>query len=288
MKKIIYLLVIVCSSISCVQEIDITPPIQNPKVVLMGFINPDSILKVNLKLTNTINEKIVVFPKVKQVKFYENNNLIVESVNTKINGEYYADYKPKVGNLYKVEVVTEDYGTISAQDSLFENIETEFKGRVKTAKDLENPFYEVTFKNINLSCYLTITKKESGKMLQFDILSDSNWLDPLGSYYDYRSGLGKIYEILYARLDDKVKGQKAISLSFSVGSGKLITVNKEDYATLDIIIGSNKLDKYLKSLMLNGTGKLYNPFAEPSPTYSNIDGGLGYFLCAYHQSFKLD
>lgn len=288
MKKIIYFIVISCLSISCVQETDITPPPQNPKVVLMGFINPDSLLKVNLKLTNNINEKTVSFPKIKQVRFYENGKLINESVETKTIGEYYVNYRPKVGNLYKVEVITEDYGTVSAKDNLVKNIDTKLNGKVRTVRELENPFYEITFKNINQSAYLNVTKRESGKIIKFDILSDSNWLDPLGSFYDYRSGLGKVYEILYARLDDKAKRQKEISLSFSVVSGKLFTPNKGDFATLDVITGSDKLDKYLKSLMLNETGKLYNPFAEPSPTYSNVDGGLGYFLCAYRQSFKLE
>ena len=288
MKKLLYIFVIASVSFSCVQEIDITPPLQKPKVVLMGFINPDSVMKVNIKLTNTTNEKIVKFPRIKQIRFYENNNLISETVKTKINGEYYADYYPKVGNLYKVEVITEEYGTIAAEDSLVKRNEIEFKGRVKTAKEIENPFYEVTLKNVNRIAYLVIIKRESNKIIQFDILSDSNWLDPLGSYYDYRSGLGKIYEILYARLDDKAKGQKIVSIPFSVGSGKLITSNIGDMATLEVISGSNKLDKYLKSLMINSTGKLYNPFAEPSPTYSNVDGGLGYFVCAYLQTFKLD
>ena len=288
MKKLLYIFVIASVSFSCVQEIDITPPLQKPKVVLMGFINPDSVMKVNIKLTNTTNEKIVKFPRIKQIRFYENNNLISETVKTKINGEYYADYYPKVGNLYKVEVITEEYGTIAAEDSLVKRNEIEIKGRVKTAKEIENPFYEVTLKNVNRIAYLVIIKRESNKIIQFDILSDSNWLDPLGSYYDYRSGLGKIYEILYARLDDKAKGQKIVSIPFSVGSGKLITSNIGDMATLEVISGSNKLDKYLKSLMINSTGKLYNPFAEPSPTYSNVDGGLGYFVCAYLQTFKLD
>jgi hypothetical protein len=288
MKIILYLLVIVSFSFSCVQEIDITPPTQKSKVVLMGFINPDSVLKVNVKLTNTTNEKVVVFPEVKYVKFYENNNLIIESVKTKINDEYYADYYPKVGNLYKVEVITEEYGIVSAEDSLIKNLNIEFKGRIKTAREIENPFYEVILKNINQNAYLTIRKKELNKIIQFDILSDSNWLDPLGSYYDYRSGLGKIYEILYVRLDDKAKGQKIVYIPFSIASGKLITSNVGDMVTLEVISGSNKLDKYLKSLMINSTGKLYNPFAEPSPTYSNVDSGLGYFVYVYRQTFKLD
>jgi hypothetical protein len=296
MKKILYFLLLITLYSSCVQETELVAPTANPQVVVSGFINPDSVLKVKVTLSRPLNEKAITYPAVQELVFYENGKLLNYPITQKENGKYQINYFPKIGNLYKVQVITKQFGNVSAEDSLIKEPSMQLKSNVNPESSYFNPFYEISFDKIVQPCYLSMTKIENtGKTRSFSVLSSSNWLDPLGSFYDKWSGLGRIYEILYARIDDRSKGQKNISIVFSSADGNMHNKEGNEYTIFKVVSGSAKLDKYLKSLMLYkvnqatyGDGSINNPFAEASPVYSNVEGGLGFFGCAYEKEFRLD
>lgn len=284
------------SCISCVQETALLPPVDRPKVVLYGFINPDSVLSVKVSLSQPIGEKGTSYPDIQQVEFYENNQLLPYSFTRKGNNECQINYFPQIGNVYKVKVVTTSFGEVYAEDTLLEAPAMKLKSNVNPSSGSTNTFYEIIFDQVINPCYLSMTKvKDTGKIIPLTLQSSSNWLDPLGSFNDIWSGYGKIFDTFYARMDDRSKNKTNVSIVFTSATENPKNKGTQEYGILNVLSGSVKLDKYLKSLMLYqvnrsnyDNGEINNPFAEASPVYSNVSGGLGFFGCAYQKKFRLE
>jgi hypothetical protein len=116
----IYIVVAVLSIIvfsSCEKVIDMNIDEQNPKIVLISYLNPDSLIEVSLtKSLHILDYDSVIFIKTAKVKVYENDVLLEELIyNTSDNSFRSNTYKPTVGKRYRIEAAADGYKDVSVE-----------------------------------------------------------------------------------------------------------------------------------------------------------------------------
>jgi hypothetical protein len=265
---------------SCVKIIDLTPPATIYRNVLVGVLNPDSLIKVQVfeTLPNTVSENNYKGMNGLGVYMTESNGNKLK-MDDAGNGIYVLNQKPKVGTLYTIEAIINDNITLQAQDSV---------------PTLEVPLVKLTdpkSENFNSNPDLIISKPVSTNAnwwFSFNfikgadnspqsLLSNSSYLDIFNSRIDNIDGRRRYRYIV--RVLPNMPDKAEIELGF------VNSIKDTDSAYVYLSALSPSYDKYLKTAIIaqqrsisDKDGNLKNPFGDFFSTYSNVKNGLGIFV----------
>jgi Domain of unknown function (DUF4249) len=289
----------------CVKTIDLQVVSFQKQVVLVGVLNPDSLIAVRVSYSNR-PDSVVVYQYINEAKvfFYEDGHLIGQL--TKGNkGLYKLSQKPIEGRRYGVRVQVIGYADVTAEDTIPERpLIALTKSGKNPLNPNENSDYELFVQNKDLNkltglwfgAYTTATYNivSSSSFFKFasmeylNILSNSPYLDRFNSFFDglngrYTFGDPVRIDLSSFRLD------KTASIPLTISNQIL----KTEKASLYVYSMSLVYDSYLKSAitayqnrLFDSSGAINNPFAEPTPVYGNITNGLG--IWAAYSSVRKD
>ena len=102
--------------LGCIKEFNVTPPTLPQKVVVNSLFCPDSILKINISLSESIENEIQ-FVENAHIKLYK-NDVFLQNVNYDQNGWYNSLYHPIENAKYKIEVTVPGHDPVWAESSI--------------------------------------------------------------------------------------------------------------------------------------------------------------------------
>jgi hypothetical protein len=102
---------------SCEKVIDMNIDEQDPKIVLISNLNPDSLIEVNLtRSLHILDYDSVIFIETAKVEVYENDVLIEElPYNTNSHSFRSNTIKPAIGKRYRIEASADGYKDVSVE-----------------------------------------------------------------------------------------------------------------------------------------------------------------------------
>ena len=270
---------------SCKKELD-TKVCVSPKLCFNCILNPDSLVKGRLNLSQSISEN---------KSFTKINNAIIELTKDGVfiglmkntgDGIYSMEYKPITGSQYDIQIRAKGYPELNAS--------TIMPSKPNVGYQLSNPIVHGT--SFNSFTSYTIEKRITDKpginrywhyRLRLDPTNiwrfaggsynvDSPLIDDFNKVIDATDKLGFHYEY-YLRINDTGK------------DGQILTFDDIAYKNeINFFMDTDEhYDKYLKSTIkqkMNENNLLFN---EPVQIYTNIENGLGIFGSAAITSFKL-
>lgn len=101
---------------SCIKEVKLKSEFEGSKIVLNGFIGPDSLVRVHVSLSHALDE---VAPEMSsaQIVLLE-NGMVTGSFQYQGNGWYLNPVYPDVNKQYQIKVSVDGYGSVSARTSI--------------------------------------------------------------------------------------------------------------------------------------------------------------------------
>lgn len=302
MSKVGVIIVALLFLQGCVKTVDLPGNVFKKQVVVIGTPNPDSVLSVRLTYslrpdTSAIYQAITNA----EVLFLE-NGLVLGRVANAPKGVYLFNKKPLAGKTYSIRVSVPGFEEIYAEDSIPPAprvISSKFAANPDNPNS--SPDFEIRVTNYSLTptpIWFGIynTRKVRGvkpgsplgevtpdvfyeylSTANLNILSNSPYLDRFNSFFDGLSGKYSFGDP--ARLDP-------VATTFDANPVIRYTIlnqiKNDDQVFTYSFAASAGYDRYLKSSisayqnrLLDASGALNNPFAEPTPVYSNIKNGLG-------------
>lgn len=287
----------------CVKTVDLPGNIFKKQVVAVGTPNPDSMLSV--RLTYSLRpDTAAVYQGITnaEVSFLE-DGIVLGKVSNAPKGVYSFNKQPLAGKRYAIRVNVPGFDELYAEDIIPQatsvissklasnpsnpNFSSDFELRITNYSPPQTPIW---FGIYNTRKVRTVKPgSPTGSNLPDDIfyeylntaslglLSNSQYLDRFNSFFDGLSGKYSFGDP--ARVDP-------VSATFDPNPVIRYTIvnqiKKEDQVFTYSFAASASYDKYLKSSiiayqnrLLDASGALNNPFAEPTPVYSNIKNGLG-------------
>ncbi len=299
---ILFFLLAILDILSCREPIDINIPETQKKIVLNGFINPDSIIKVNLSESLSILErdKDLKFLKTAVVKIYEDETY-KETLQYDTNGYYIGTIYPQIGKEYKITAEYPPLDNVDAETVLLKppviteiNFEPQFYSNVQTwynsvtGEPFDTTIYELQQLNVNLTLqdppnennYYFLTF--SAIIPQYDYSSpDGNpvFTEKKMTYLDYNASNLNWENNFYTR------DLKGFVFSDNLFNGKKFTLNATVYVNTEsspdkVYVGLHSVTEdfyqyvisYSKYQDIEG-----NPLAEPVNIKTNIHNGFGFF-----------
>lgn len=287
----------------CVKTVDLPGNIFQKQIVVVGTPNPDSVLSV--RLTYSLRpDTAAIYQGIAnaEVSFLE-NGLVLGKVSNAPKGVYSFNKRPVAGKTYAIRINVPGFVEIYAEDSIPQAprvISSKFASNPNNPNS--SPDFELRITNYALTqtpIWFGIynTRKVRGKKpgtpsgsdlpdeyfyeylntANLSILSNSQYLDRFNSFFDGLSGKYSFGDP--ARIDP-------VAATFDPDPLIRYTIvnqiKKDDQVFTYSFAASAGYDRYLKSSimayqnrLLDASGALNNPFAEPTPVYSNIKNGLG-------------
>ncbi len=288
---------------SCREPIDISVPETQKKIVLNGFITPDSTIKVNLSESLGILEKDkdLKFLKNAAVKIYEDETY-KETLQYDTNGYYIGTIYPQIGKEYKITAEYPPLDNVDAETVLLNppiikeiNYEPVFHTEVQTwfNNDTGEPFDTTIYvlNNVNVNLTLQDPPNENNYyFLTFSAkIAQAEYLPPdyepvftgvKMTYLDYNATNLNWENNFYTR------NLKGFVFSDNLFSGTNFTINANIYmpytqdAPDKIYVGLHAITEdfyqyvisYSKYQDIEG-----NPLAEPVNIMTNVHNGFGFF-----------
>jgi hypothetical protein len=276
---------------SCTKVLNDELPENKPKLVVNGFINTDSTLKVNISKTVHVfaNENTNNLPFIAgaTTKFYENGVLLF-SLQEDENGYYTKPgFYPSQGRIYKIEVEKEGYPSVNAETDIPSPVSIQ-SFDTTLVSDNENGggyFYgeEIrcklkyidpagTTNYYRLDCYLHYEDEEGNEYLNRQYVyvneNDEHLFDKVYGYLLWTDLLtqGGETEINFKIYPDGYYDEGNPNNSVSISYIVMLSSVSEDYY---------KYDK-TRSIFYE-TGGSADPFSEPVLIHTNIKDGFGIF-----------
>jgi hypothetical protein len=106
-------LVTICSQFSCIKEVKKQPKFEGAKLVLNGFICPDSLLRVHVSLSHAL-EQVSPVISAAQIELYE-DGVLLGGFQYQGNGWYLNTVYPDVDKEYQIMVSVAGYPSVSAK-----------------------------------------------------------------------------------------------------------------------------------------------------------------------------
>lgn len=103
---------------SCIKEVSLEMPKFAPQLVVNGFLNPDSTLKLRLTSIRGMSDSISPIVSDAKILVYENNQAF-DSLEYETDGYFKGNRKPVSGNVYRLKVTSLDYGETTACDTIY-------------------------------------------------------------------------------------------------------------------------------------------------------------------------
>ncbi|MFC2086499.1 DUF4249 domain-containing protein [Bacteroidota bacterium] len=271
---------------SCEKVIDIDIPDNDRKIVINGFINPESLFSVNVsKSLNILDIREVKYLDNVTVNVYE-NDLFIEALNYISNGNYKSNtFYPMAGNNYKVEVLSPDLQTATASNTIPINNINEM------VIDTLFTIYETQFEaNTALECNISFDDPAEENYYWFNVTGQWAWYD-WNPYTQeeiiYKSRGNMQFESNDPIIDSWVNESFDFVFSDELFNGKNIDFSVYLYEHQFYDIDTNMLhfnihcitkDFYLYAVTHNAHMNAQdNPFTEPVQVYTNIENGYGIF-----------
>jgi hypothetical protein len=314
-KSFISLILLAFLLTACVKDIDL--PINFKKqIVVVGILNPDSLISLRLSYSLPPNDtnKYTTIDKA-DVFFFENGQPIGQLAAAQ-NGLYTLKRRPTIGKEYAVKIKAVGFDEVYAADTLPPRPSLQLYKYTATGNYNNNPNMELRIMNVKAiqksSIWFNVyVKNESRQILQTGtslpgeeykyikihygltslyILSNSQYLDRFNSIFDGLSGKYAFGDP--ARIDtDLIKLDPKPIIEFTFVNQ--ILPKYQNTAFMYAFTASETYNRYLKSAinayqnrLLDSYGDLNNPFAEPTPVYSNVKNGLG--IWAGYSGVKLN
>ncbi len=286
----------------CVKTVDLPDNVFKTQVVAVGSPNPDSVLSVRLTYslrpdTAAVYQGIINA----EVSFLE-DGVVLGKVSNAPKGVYSFNKRPVAGKRYAIRVNVPGFDEIYAEDTIPQAprvISSKFASNPNnpnSSPDFELRITNYAFTQTPIWFGIYSTRKVRGvkpgsptgevtpdifyeyiSTANLGLLSNSQYLDRFNSFFDGLSGKYSFGDP--ARVDP-------VSTTFDPNPVIRYTIvnqiKKDDQVFTYSFAASAGYDRYLKSSimayqnrLLDASGALNNPFAEPTPVYSNIKNGLG-------------
>ncbi len=275
---------------SCIKNINDDIPKTEPKLVINGIINPDSIFKVNISKTVHVfeNETQQNLPFIQGavVKVFKDGEFLF-NLDEGNNGYYLkSGFYPSRAHIYKVEVEKAGYTTISAETGLPDFIPVnDFDTTIRITTDYGYPETVIDCKlqyhdpagvenYYRLDCFVSYTDNDGVTFVerQYVYVDDANshlydkdysyllWSDVLNDGNDVTVDFNT-YVYFYPD-ENSGMNSDSVELTYTV----FLSTMSEDYY---------KYDKTRSLYYENGGSS--DPFTEPVLIYTNVDNGYGIF-----------
>jgi len=298
----LFLLFIAINIFSCSEPIDIDVDEVDKKIVLNGFINPDSTVKVNLSKSIGIlqRDKDIEFLKTAKVKLFE-DDILIEELQYDTFGYYTGITFPEIGKTYKITADYEPLLSIDASTNILNpvainsiNSDAEFQSRVETWYDsntgepFDTTIYTLSKLNVELN-FSDPSENEDYYLITFTALipqfgyfpPDYNevYLGDEMTSLDYNINNLNWQNFLY------MKNFTGYILSDELFNGNSHTLNAEVYlygnsSPEKIYINLHTINKEFYQFVISNSryqDTEGNPFAEPVNIMTNVHNGFGFF-----------
>jgi len=290
----VFLLLATLYAWGCVEDVvDVNLPIVNHKMVVTSFITPNDTIRVSVTKSLPINYNISN-PYVDWYhRFPQVENAVVSIRNTNSNSDettaipfnqnigYYtlppSEFSVEVGEEYELKVVDIEMNTFYARTRI------------------PNSFPEIL--SLTIDTLGSHSNEYGGDETYYDLVVSGVLKDPVGEknfyltnvstyqcYFDWWEDTTYCYHSTIDRslfTDSGIDGED-ISFKFNLS---YVYPDEMDNMKLNILTTDDHYYNFHRSLQNNWDGD--NPFAEPTPIYSNISGGLGVFSSYLMISYDL-
>ncbi len=281
---------------SCSKIIDIDIPDKEKHIDVIGVMNSESILKMNISKSVSILQSTegyyseegnfissnIDFVSNASVKIYE-NNVYKDTLSFTEYGNYIANFKPVVGSTYKIEVNVPNCETVDAENTIPDKVEiilidtltvssTSF---IDTEKMLRCEIKFTDPSEVNNYYYFNICGKKT--YTWYDEYNDSLivWTDSSNVDFDTNDPM----------IDNDSKINTGIIFNDNVINGQTYTLNIDfdkyfsDSTMFHFNLYSISSDYYLYLKSLNKQRESIGggPFTEAVQVYTNINNGVGIF-----------
>ncbi len=275
---------------SCEKVLDIDLPEGENKLVLNGFLMPDSTIKVYVGrsrniLENTVAESFQISDA--NVKLYKNDEFVSEMT---FIGEGYYEFaeKPEPDAIYKISAQHKDFiNTATAECSMLKPTEiTKFEITEETVD-------EAGWQYTNRKLKITFTDNPDERnfyMVALQNLTEYEMYDENGNIYyeSYLENISYFYsedpvfesDIWKQTFEGETLHGAAFSDRYIPGSSYSLEIdggflyNPRNLVTAYIYSIDEDFYRYILSYQ-NNSYTSDNPFAEPVSVYSNITDGIG-------------
>jgi hypothetical protein len=288
---------------SCEKVIDMDINKQDSKLVVISYLNPDSIFEVHLsKSISILDQDSVSLVRNANVFIYENNIKIDSLPFNALYGTYKSNgKKPIAGNIYRIDASAEGYKDVSVECTIpvpvaIIKIDT-FANETGYSSD-----YWGTFKIFNIG----ITINDPGDVENFYIISipmhiypDTFYFSENWQFFGIKNALVEyasnslLLEFWKASEDNGVNSNDSLyrqwvaqaAFSDQAFNGKNISFDLEiinniefDSIRYDVVLTSVNKD-YIRFIASEALYKdSEGPFTEKVQMYNNINGGFGIVL----------
>ncbi|MCY7357268.1 MAG: DUF4249 domain-containing protein [Rudanella sp.] len=287
-------LFVLTGTFSCVKTIDLAPPAFVQEPVLSGLLHPDNLIRVQLSYSfpaNAVNPSPTRIQNAR-VTMSEDGLLLTPLAELK-PGLYGLNQKPKAGKVYSITATLSNGVKLTAQDRV--PVRPTLTARLTGSNpDNSNSNPDIIlklspFESASAIQWLSMYMRERTGRDQFfetttqGIQSNSLLLDEFNS-----SLSGKNFKRAYwpyARIKPvPAETLENLTITFNTGNSVARVDKPDEFYQLTIWTGSPAFDQYLRSTLVayqnqvSGDGGISeNPFAQPSPIWSNITNGKGIF-----------
>ncbi len=295
--------------ISCSVELDYNAPAFEPKLVINGFLQPDSLISINVRSTSPILSRENVFIEDAEVTLSVNGEF-VETLTYKGSGNYKSEIqRPETGKVYSVEIIADGYDKVTASDTIPGNVKILTASMVKGntyneygdpdtdynlsfADGKETDYYELMF--IGQSPPTAFNSKYTigimrGVVIADPVMKDDSDLDLNPPTFLFTDNLfqGENYT-LNVKMNAGSGGDFTSPIVPAFESGHFVVLRSV----------SHSYYKYVKSWYRHKLGKqeankieafmLIPLLGDPAEMYSNIEGGYGIFTSFYQSYYKVE
>jgi len=283
MRRILFIILATfCFCIGCVSDYDRVLPESEKIPVLNGVLCADSLLSINLTLSNHPNGKEFLPVENGVFRLKRNGVPISPSYTYSTDGTYTFTDTCFNGNIYEIEAEIPGYKTLNAKtvvpnkpDILL--VESDKKENKRAAKIFELNIDSMGAEIHALYVFLFIGESDSNGNIRWDkrnIYCDSPFADSFNRFYDSWSPEGFIYEyenFVRFPVDNLIDNKLKSGLAFIGGS---------EITRFYIVAAAKEYDLYYKGgyLQRSFDPEVNLPFTyQPIFLLSNINGGAGIF-----------
>ena len=257
----------------CRKEVELSFNHQ-PKLCFNCILNPDSVIKADLSLSQAIGvaENFVPVTGAK-IELYENNQFY-GVLNDNGYGNYSNNYHPQYGAEYKIRIQKDDYPTSEATTKVPDKTKIEY---TTILMDTTEQLYKKTVKIYDpkgKNQYWFYAYSIYGNQKYSGATSNmyESFFDDFNKKQETESKYGFIY-LYMVRFSDELCDGKVMQVNYWPRTLSTMYTNFDKYMEVD-----THYDKYLKTsvqaLMLKNE---QIPMSEPLQIYSNVSNGYGIF-----------
>lgn len=258
----------------------------NPKLCFNCILNPDSVIRGSLSVSQSISENNTLQKISDAIIELKKDGQVIGLMHYLSKGIYWIDSKPTSGSHYEIRISKAGYPNLFASTLIPQRPLVDYQKENKELHIAGTSSYYTFRSNYSINDqsgtnrYWKYNKRLTNGIWRFnggyyDI--DSPIFDDFNKVTDATDKYGFHYEY-YLRINDTGLDGKVLSFSEEGIDGAVAFFMDTD----------EHYDKYLKSTikqkMNDGDNLLFN---EPVQIYSNIENGLGIFGSAAITSFKL-